>query len=441
MQLVARATGGRSYHITDPRELPGIYIKESRLVSQSFVHEKPFQPLLLARGGPTEGLADPLPNLFGFVRTSRRPSALVEVPIETPKIGELTFPVLAHWQYGLGKSIAFTSDARTQALGDAKVFWDRDWANSQLYAKFWEQTVEYSLRPTESGKHLFVSTEHANGKIRVTVEARDLDKVPITNAQLKMRISSPTFADDGPKQKDIEFEQTNSGVYQAEIPADQVGSYFLNIQGAWKKDGKEFSDGVRAGTSIPYSPEFLEMESNVALLEKLREITGGNLYSENDLSEVARRGDVFRSVPFSHSSLQSLWPWLVFFAGVCLILDVAVRRIAIEPEVVAAQACQVWSHLRGRQHHEEPKGITIDRLQSKKSQVEETMQKQKAARRFEATSSTAPIEPMASAQAATESKEPEKPKPSEKPPAKESEDPMARLLKAKKKTWEDRDKK
>ena len=45
MAAVARFCGGRSYHVKDPKELPAIYIKETRLVSQSFVHEdKKFGP-------------------------------------------------------------------------------------------------------------------------------------------------------------------------------------------------------------------------------------------------------------------------------------------------------------------------------------------------------------------------------------------------------------
>src|SRR5262249_3864676 len=68
MAAIAQFVGGRAYHIKDPSELPAIYIRESRLVSQSFTHEKAFQPRLIFRGGPTEGLGD-LENLHGFVRT------------------------------------------------------------------------------------------------------------------------------------------------------------------------------------------------------------------------------------------------------------------------------------------------------------------------------------------------------------------------------------
>ena len=56
-----------------------------------------------------------------------------------------------HWQYGLGKSVAFTSDARTLSVKE-KTYWDHDWASSNMYTKFWEQTVDWSLRATHPAR-------------------------------------------------------------------------------------------------------------------------------------------------------------------------------------------------------------------------------------------------------------------------------------------------
>src|SRR5205085_7441480 len=109
-----------------------------------------------------------------FVRTTRRPTLLVEVPIETPQIGEAKFPILAHWQYGLGKAVAFTSDARS-LLRENENFWDKDWASSDMYIKFWEQTVEYALRTVDTGKFLHLTTEPRDGKVRLRLEANDGD--------------------------------------------------------------------------------------------------------------------------------------------------------------------------------------------------------------------------------------------------------------------------
>jgi uncharacterized membrane protein len=443
MGYVARMTGGRAYHIKSPEELPAIYIRETRLVSQSFVHEKTFQPILTTRGGPTEGLTD-LEVLHGFVRTSRRSSPLVEVAIETPKIGDSKFPILAYWHYGLGKSVAFTSDARTTAKG--QTFWDRDWANSPIYGKFWEQTVDWSLRAVDTGKHLNLMTEHRDGKVRVIVEARDGKKRPITEfEEMKIGITSPSMKARDKSRGQIEFEQKNSGVYEAEFNAEETGSYFINVQAKWKdEEGKVVTESVRAGVTLPYSPEFAEMESNIALLDRLREITGGKTIPEEEaaLSLVARSGDIFRALPRSAHSLQSIWPWLVVLAGICLFFDVAVRRITVDPRKLASVAQETWERLRGRAPAEKIPEF-LERLKSRKAQVGEAFDRGKAARRFdgEEVAAAAPrgAHELPSAPARPLGR-PEAPARSEPEKKKEAGDFASRLLRAKRRAMEERDK-
>jgi uncharacterized membrane protein len=442
MKAVAQYVGGRSYHVKDPRELPVIYTRESRLVSQAFVHEGKIQPEIKIAHGPTEGMREVEP-LFGFVRTTRRPSALVEVPIETPKVGGFNFPILAQWQYGLGRAVAFTSDARTDPAG--KPYWDRDWANSDTYTKFWEQTVDWALRPTETGKYLRLSTEQRDGKIRVIVEARDTDKTPLTAVEeFKAGITIPTFKDLEARKFDLKFEQKSSGVYEAEFPADAVGTYFINIKARWKKDGKEsLTDNVRAGVTVPYSPEYAEMESNPTLLDKLRALADGNTYPEDEISlrRAAYSGEVFRPVPVSQPSLQPLWPWLVLLTALCLVLDVAVRRIALEPRLAWDKSVALWLRLRRQAVTQAP--AFLERLQSRKAQVDEALEKQKAARRFEAGETpAAPVQTAADVGSAAPPPAAKAPPPTVAPPKEEEPaDYAARLLRAKKRSIEEREKK
>src|SRR5262249_13956754 len=123
MKEIADRTGGRSYpqpdangnfKPLDPNQLPAIYLKETRLISKSYYHDKPFTPQLLLKEGPTEHIDPPLPELTGFVRTTPRTGPLVKLPIMTPKLGDMPWPILAYWQYGLGKGVAFTSDAHSK---------------------------------------------------------------------------------------------------------------------------------------------------------------------------------------------------------------------------------------------------------------------------------------------------------------------------------------
>jgi hypothetical protein len=436
MKQIADRTKGRFHDVRDPRKLPEIYIKETRMVNKSFVYNETFAPELRFRAGPTEGLPKALRPLHGFVRTVLRPSALVEAPILTPKIDGEVFPVLAYWHYGLGKAVAFTSDALTLEKDKVR-HWDREWARSEMHGKFWEQVVSWSLRAVETGKYLQMRTEERDGKVRVIVEAHDNDpeKSPLVDVSLRGGITAPVEGPGAGRPPELKFEQKNSGVYQAEFKAEDAGSYLINVTARWHKDGKEISDSVRTGVTIPYSPEFAEMESNPALLERLRELTGGETFADDELTALSRSGVIFRPQPAGNVIPQPIWPWLLALAGVGLFFDVAVRRITLEPAQVVQAARALWARLRGEAVLERAPQF-LDRLQSRKAQVEAAREREQAGRRFEGGPVPAAPPPE------TAAPEPQPPAaPSTAEPAKEEPGNFAsRLLRAKKRVWKDRDK-
>ncbi|MFL5242226.1 MAG: VWA domain-containing protein [Gemmataceae bacterium] len=460
---IARATGGRPYLPKNANELPAIYTKETRLVSQSFLYEnkKGFRPALLYRTGPTEKLSE-LPPLFGFVRTTPKSSPSVDVSIKSPVFADQDYPILAYWHYGLGKAVAFTSDACEHLLPENKrIYWAADWARSQMYTKFWEQVIDWSLRAVES-KRLTMTSQYRDGKVKVTVEARDQNNQPIIDLNLRGGVTAPNFKTNKENAQTVRFRQTNSGSYEAEFKAEEAGSYFINAQAtrlvkkmkdgkpALDKDGKEIVieegfDGVRAGVTIPYSQEFAVMESNTQLLEALCRETGGNNYADNatDLAEAASSHEVFRGGLDPFRSSQPIWQWLLFFAGIVLFLDVAARRIAIEPSWVAAKAQKTWNHLRGRTVAVEQVPQFLERLRSRKVEVEEKLAKTKAAVRFDSGEKHAATPPGVGdmPQSTPLRTAPSGPKPGLAPEAsQESEDYASRLLKAKKRIWKDQQK-
>jgi hypothetical protein len=349
----------RFYKVDDPKKLPAIYIKETRLVSQSFVHKVDFMPRLLYRAGPTQKLPDLLP-LKGYVRTTPKNSPLVEIPIVTPRFSDQEFPILAHWHYGLGKSLAFTSDAGRPE------FWSQAWltpggGREGIFAGFWEQVIGWTLRPVESGR-LVMNTEYRDGKIKVIVEARTPDGKPDTSLRLRGGLTPPAGRSGEPGRtgkQDLRFVQKNSGMYEAEVKAEEAGSYFLNAQATRVRkiktpDGKEReieegTDSVRAGVTLPYSPEFLDLESNTTLLDAIADLTGGTQYTDDAeaLAEAARKGTVFRSPEERSRFSLPFHYWLLFLAAGLLLLDVAVRRLAFDPDQAAERAKYVWARLRG----------------------------------------------------------------------------------------------
>jgi hypothetical protein len=385
MQSIAIAPG-KYYKVTDPTKLPAIYIKESRIVSQSFVQEKRFEPLVRFRSGPTEKLPERVPDLGGFVRTTPKNSPIVEIPIMTPKFADQDFPLLAYWHYGLGKSVAFTSDA-----GNPR-FWSKDWADKGVYGKFWEQLVDWSLRPVESRK-LNMITEYRDGKVRIVVEARDEKDKPDTTLTLRGGLTGPGKRGD----EKLEFVQKNSGQYELEIKAEDAGSYFVTAQAVRKRtvvgrDGQpheveEGVDSVRGGVTVPYSPEFADQETNTALLDKLRDTTGGRAYEDDDakLEAAAKAGDVFRPGLPRVKSLLPLWHWLLFATGVLLFFDVAVRRVTVDTPQVVTTALNWWARLRGLPLRPDGRPEFMERLQTRKQAVTAKEARTRAGARFEST--------------------------------------------------------
>ncbi|MGL4464335.1 MAG: VWA domain-containing protein, partial [Planctomycetia bacterium] len=165
MQNIAKTTKGRYYEVTNSNRLPQIYIQETRVVARPLIYEQPtgWAPVVASPTEPTAGLPRELPPIRGLVLTT--PKSTAEVPIISPLPADGDRNVLlAHWQYGLGKAVAFTSD------GGRK--WTADWKDQEIFGKFWSQLVRWSMRGGES-ENLSVSTLEKDGVVTVVVNAID----------------------------------------------------------------------------------------------------------------------------------------------------------------------------------------------------------------------------------------------------------------------------
>ena len=117
--------------------LPQIFIKETAVILKSAIYEEPFKPQVRSASEVTRGIAAAdYPQLLGYVATSLKPRA------ETPLLTHKGDPLLAHWQYGLGRAVAFTSDARAK--------WGKNWLGWERYRQFWSQIAQWSLRRLEN---------------------------------------------------------------------------------------------------------------------------------------------------------------------------------------------------------------------------------------------------------------------------------------------------
>jgi uncharacterized membrane protein len=300
MKNIAAWGGGRAYATVSAEAIPQIFVEETRRAIRSNLQEEAFRPVLKRRTGAFEGVAiEQAPELKGFVASRARESA--EVLLATPADS----PLLVRWQYGLGKTVAFTSDVKNR--------WGSNWLEWPGYGKLWAQLTREVMR-RDSGEQLDFRVERAGTDAVVSLSALTPDGRFRGELAPRVRMTAP----DG-STTILQLPRTGAGLYQLRVPLrtgtaparfDLLDSPGLSRQAAARTGPREVfyarSDEYRA-----YPPD-------LALLEALARESGGKVAPE--IGEVfARQGDESRTS-------RALWPWFALAGLLFYLLDIFVRR-------------------------------------------------------------------------------------------------------------------
>lgn len=320
MQAVAGKTGGKFYDVKNPKQLPQIFIKEAQFVSRSLIQDgEVYHPAVASRlPGPAQGFVD-LPAIDGYVLTAPR-EGLAQTPLVIPTT-EGNDPLFAHWNYGLGRSIAYTSDVSS--------LWGSRWAGWARFRAFWEQAIRWAMRPS-SPTNMSVSTQVDGDTAIVEIEALEADASFLNFLRTSAIVVSPSA-----ESRPLPLQQTGPGRYRGQFRTDEAGAYLVNIAFAGGSVDAPEQGSLQAAVTVPYAREFRAVKHNAALLRQLAENTGGRMLDAGDPETVDlyyREGlDVARTP-------KPVWDFLAILATVLLLLDVAGRRIAISAQQVAAVA-------------------------------------------------------------------------------------------------------
>ncbi len=435
LQKVASVTGGRYYVVKDPRALPKIYVSEVRRVARPLIDEldPPVRPEITYPHEILQGIEGQLPPISGYVMTTLKENPLVEVASVVPtKHDPKNSTILASWTYGLGRTAVLTTDA-----GHRWALW-KDWEN---YDKFFSQLVRWSMRPVNDAGKFAVATDVKDGKVRAVITALDKDDEFLNFLNMAGSATSPDL-----ESFDIKIEQVAPGRYVTEFDADKDGNYFLTIS-----PGSGYAP-LRTGVNVPYSSEYRDRETNMALLNALARmkpkdgeegvLIDGDL-GANDFGSLldvnSFRGDLAPAV-----SSQDVWPlFLVLTAGL-FFADIFVRRVTVNFDWVLPAVAWIRSKVWQTETTQDVDQV-LDRLRSSKAEVSGQIDERRAAARF--APSDEDLEDRggrslddlvegqtASAENAAAGRRPATPM---GPDAAEEESYTSRLLKAKKQAWKD----
>ena len=320
LEELATLGGGRHYRCDDPASIPQIFTRETMLASKSALCEEPFRARQSASFDPLSGIPiESAPQLLGFVRTGVQPKA------QTVLTTDDGAPLLAWRRYGLGVSLAFTSDAANR--------WSAEWLAWPEFSRFWAQTARFAFPPslaqnaeitweTHDGRTVLtldaltdygaLNTKGANGaKIAMGARGGFLNATDAQPLDVRLTILRP----DGTEEEKT-LEQSAPGRFTTTIdtaPFDTAtsGAYYLRI--TVRSNDQTLMEAARVLT-VGASEEERVAEPNRDGLRELAEVTGGVFEPKPET--------VFLDAPNRSARTRTpLWPYGAIAAVLLCVLD------------------------------------------------------------------------------------------------------------------------
>ncbi|MCY4404652.1 MAG: VWA domain-containing protein [Candidatus Poribacteria bacterium] len=292
---------GRSVHVKNVQELPEVLMDAVR-ETQSYIVQEQFQPKIVNHTTPILEGIDTLPLLYGYVATAEKTAAQVFITSNKDE------PILAGWNYGLGKSVAWTSDI--------KPAWSKEWISWSNFGKFWGQIVNWTLPTEGTGTDFDLIVSSRNGRGHVVIDTQNA-----STASYMVQVAVPN----GTSQS-VEIQQESATRYAGSFQMHNSGSYIVTAKG--EGDTHKQTETL----SLSYPAEYANFDVNDDLLKMLSESTGG-IY-EPTISQITNP----EGTPIE--SRKSLSHTLLIIAVVLFVLEMILRRFSIASGYLAELRAQ-----------------------------------------------------------------------------------------------------
>ncbi len=299
MESIAKWGAGRSYLAASADAIPQIFIEETQKAVGENLVEEAARPVVKWRMAALSGIDfTTAPALKGIVATKPRETAEVAVTTERGA------PLLVRWQYGLGKSVMFTSDVKNR--------WAADWLQWPGYGKFWAQMVRDTMR-SSGAESVRLDLTHLGSDALVSLDILDQSGRFRDGLSPRVRVRRTDH-----QEESIALKQTAPGRYAARLPASEGERLTVALAAG---GGISAQLAVRAGVrmlSASFADELRSKPPDLALLEAIAAHTGGKTTPQID--------EVFDTSGDSGRRSRALWPWLVALALTLYLVDIFLRR-------------------------------------------------------------------------------------------------------------------
>ncbi len=290
LEHIATNAKGKSYFLNDPTGLEQILLKDVKEHTGTTAIEKPIKALVRHPSDLLDKVDIPsAPVLAGYVRFDPKPSAdqILEVDEKDP--------LLVRWQYGLGRSAVFASDAKSR--------WAASWVGWNGFDRLW----------TNIFRDLLPHGNESEAVARYDAPNEEL----VVDYHLSTQALEPTVPPDlyvigpGNFRKPLDVSRVSPGNFRGRIRIGALEGLFrvrpLNETRAFPEVGLYRQES-----------ELSDYGSNEALLKSIALATGGRF------NPSARQ--LFDDGGHYIESTLRLWPGLLALALLLNLIELAMRK-------------------------------------------------------------------------------------------------------------------
>ena len=259
-------------------------------------------------------------------------------------------PILASWQYGLGRAASWTSDANGR--------WSGEWLGSDAGVNVLKNTVSWIMRSNISREVVFSARK--SGEDAVVTASMPYDE----------NIKSVTAVIAGADNSEItvDMKSVSPGIYEGIAEGIGEGGYIISLLESMK-DGT--SRVERGGFNIPYSKEYdmAGIEKGKALIERLVSKTGGRMLSDPT--------DVFEAKHESVFKTMDLFMPFVALALILLLFEIAFRRFSVLSERIEKAFLSIAKHNKKHKDMQISEPVNQERIKKEDKRTPEPQMEEK----------------------------------------------------------------
>ncbi|WP_346937498.1 VWA domain-containing protein [Clostridium sp.] len=295
LEWLSSNAGGRYYHSDIYTDVPRIFANEILISTGEYLINEEFTPKIAANHEILNNVIEEgkFPSLLGYVGTSIKSTA---IEVMSSHMDE---PILAAWQYGIGRVVSFTSDVNGQ--------WSKELLAFDKTPQLFSNIISWTMIDYDNSGNLSITQEGSSAKVQYE-----------TNNQEDNKKVKGAYTFEGNTTSEFELKEVSPGKYEGRVPMRELGFYSFNIKE--ELQGNTIASQL-GGFAYQYSPEYKFHEQFNSLLALVEDTEGKIINSAEDIYEIkSNKG-------YTKKNISNL---LLIIAMLLFLFDITYRRLGLK---------------------------------------------------------------------------------------------------------------